>query len=207
MVRSPFSYRFATPFAALVVAVAVVFFLGTAELSNADEIEPDHVPGFFTIQHQQVVITVEGLYLSAEPLVGLKVYLYTSAGSYQGQYQLTDTNGQVSFSLPDQEYKVRVDYLGEQPRFEMVYHLYSVGRNRRLRVKARVPEEPAEIDTLTELWSSANWMEREVWDMYGIRFKGHPNLRRLLLYEEFEGHPLRKDYPKERRQPLVGPRN
>jgi NADH-quinone oxidoreductase subunit C len=100
-----------------------------------------------------------------------------------------------------------VDYLGEQPRFEMVYHLYSVGRNRRLRVKARVAEEAAEIDTLCDLWSSANWMEREVWDMYGIRFKGHPDLRRLLLYEEFEGHPLRKDYPKEKRQPLVGPRN
>ena len=100
-----------------------------------------------------------------------------------------------------------VDYLGEQPRFEMVYHLYSVARNRRLRVKARVPEDPAEIDTLTELWSSANWMEREVYDMYGIRFRGHPDLRRILLYEEFEGHPLRKDYPKEKRQPLVGPRN
>ena len=113
---------------------------------------------------------------------------------------------------PDCEFEMltdvtAVDYLGEQPRFEMVYHLYSVGRNRRLRVKARVPEEPAEIDTLTELWSSANWMEREVYDMYGIHFKGHPDLRRLLLYEEFEGHPLRKDYPKERRQPLVGPRN
>jgi NADH-quinone oxidoreductase subunit C len=100
-----------------------------------------------------------------------------------------------------------VDYLGQQPRFEMVYHLYSLGKNRRLRVKARVPEQPAEIDTLSELWSSANWMEREVYDMYGIRFKGHPDLRRLLLYEEFEGHPLRKDYPKEKRQPLVGPRN
>ncbi len=100
-----------------------------------------------------------------------------------------------------------VDYLGEQPRFEMVYHLYSLGKNRRLRVKARVEQEAAEIDTLSPLWSSANWMEREVWDMYGIRFKGHPDLRRLLLYEEFEGHPLRKDYPKEKRQPLVGPRN
>ena len=100
-----------------------------------------------------------------------------------------------------------VDYLGEEPRFEVVYHLYSVGRNHRLRVKARVPEEPAEIDTVTGLWSSANWMEREVYDMYGIRFRGHPDLRRLLLYEEFEGHPLRKDYPKEKRQPLIGPRN
>ena len=100
-----------------------------------------------------------------------------------------------------------VDYLGEEPRFEMVYHLYSVTKNHRLRVKARVPEQPCEIDTLCPLWASANWMEREVWDLYGIRFRGHPDLRRLLLYEEFEGHPLRKDYPKERRQPLVGPRN
>jgi NADH-quinone oxidoreductase subunit C len=100
-----------------------------------------------------------------------------------------------------------VDYLGEEPRFEMVYHLYSVPKNKRLRVKARVGERAPEIATLCELWPSANWMEREVWDLYGIRFAGHPDLRRILLYEEFEGHPLRKDYPKERRQPLVGPRN
>ena len=100
-----------------------------------------------------------------------------------------------------------VDYLGEQPRFEMVYHLYSVTQNHRLRVKARVPEQPCEIDTLCPLWASANWMEREVWDLYGVRFTGHPDPRRILLYEEFQGHPLRKDYPKERRQPLVGPNN
>jgi NADH-quinone oxidoreductase subunit C len=100
-----------------------------------------------------------------------------------------------------------VDYLGETPRFEMVYHLYSLAKNQRLRIKARVSEEPCEIDTLCPLWASANWMEREVWDLYGVRFTGHPDLRRLLLYEEFQGHPLRKDYPKERRQPLVGPSN
>jgi RHS repeat-associated protein len=75
---------------------------------------PQTLSDVFTIQHQQVVITIEGLYLSAEPLVGLKVYLYTSVGAYQGTYQVTDANGQVSFSLPDEEYKVRVDYLGEQ---------------------------------------------------------------------------------------------
>ena len=100
-----------------------------------------------------------------------------------------------------------VDYLGEEPRFELVYHLYSVKRNHRVRIKSRVPEQDPEIASLVSLWPSADWMEREVWDLYGIRFRGHPDLRRILLYEEFEGHPLRKDYPKEKRQPLVGPRN
>jgi NADH-quinone oxidoreductase subunit C len=100
-----------------------------------------------------------------------------------------------------------VDYLGEEPRFEMVYHLYSLAKNKRLRVKSRLGESAPEIATLCGLWPSANWMEREVWDLYGIRFAGHPDLRRILLYDEFQGHPLRKDYPKERRQPLVGPRN
>jgi NADH-quinone oxidoreductase subunit C len=100
-----------------------------------------------------------------------------------------------------------VDYLPRQPRFEVVYHLYSVAKNHRLRVKVQVDGQTPSVPSLVELWASANWMEREVFDLYGIRFTGHPDLRRILLYDEFEGHPLRKDYPKERRQPLVGPRN
>jgi NADH-quinone oxidoreductase subunit C len=104
-----------------------------------------------------------------------------------------------------------VDYLGypgrSGPRFEVVYHLYSLEKGQRVRVKVGVEADACEVDSVVALWPSANWMEREVWDLYGIRFRGHPDLRRLLLYEEFEGHPLRKDYPKERRQPLVGPRN
>jgi NADH-quinone oxidoreductase subunit C len=100
-----------------------------------------------------------------------------------------------------------VDYLGREPRFEVVYHLYATGPNQRLRIKAGVAEEAPEIASLVPLYASANWMEREVFDLYGIRFDGHPDLRRILLYDEFEGHPLRKDYPKERRQPLVGSRN
>ncbi|MBI4398885.1 MAG: NADH-quinone oxidoreductase subunit C [Candidatus Omnitrophica bacterium] len=88
-------------------------------------------------------------------------------------------------------------------RFEMVYHLYSLKYNHRLRVKAPVELEAAQIDSLAELWPVADWFEREVWDMFGIRFKGHPNLKRLLMYEEFEGHPLRKDYPYNKRQPIV----
>jgi len=100
-----------------------------------------------------------------------------------------------------------VDYLGDDVRFEMVYHLYSVAKNHRLRVTARVPEDAPVVSSVVALYASANWMEREVFDLYGIRFDGHPDLRRILLYDEFEGHPLRKDYPKEKRQPLIGPRN
>jgi NADH-quinone oxidoreductase subunit C len=92
------------------------------------------------------------------------------------------------------------------PRFEVVYHLYSIPRNHRLRVKVRVEEDDPVVPTAVPLWPIANWFEREVWDMFGVRFEGHPDLRRLLLYEEFVGHPLRKDYPINRRQPLIGPR-
>ena len=103
-----------------------------------------------------------------------------------------------------------VDYLKypgreDGPRFDVVYHLYSVTHNHRVRLKAPVEQDAPSVPTATALWPIANWLEREVWDMYGIRFDGHPDLRRLLLYEEFVGHPLRKDYPMERRQPLIGP--
>jgi NADH-quinone oxidoreductase subunit C len=100
-----------------------------------------------------------------------------------------------------------VDYLPREPRFEVVYHLVSTTRKHRVRIKAPVSEEGASIASAVGVFPSANWMEREVWDLYGIRFEGHPDLRRILLYEQFEGHQLRKDYPKERRQPLVGPGN
>jgi NADH-quinone oxidoreductase subunit C len=92
------------------------------------------------------------------------------------------------------------------PRFEVVYHLYSIPYNHRLRLKVRVEEDDAVVPTATALWPIANWFEREVWDMFGIRFADHPDLRRLLMYEEFVGHPLRKDYPINRRQPLIGPK-
>jgi NADH-quinone oxidoreductase subunit C len=103
-----------------------------------------------------------------------------------------------------------VDYLRysgreDGPRFEVVYHLYSLRHNHRLRLKTRVEEDDAVVPSAVDLWPIANWLEREVWDMFGIRFEGHPDLRRLLLYEEFVGHPLRKDYPITRRQPLIGP--
>ncbi len=92
-------------------------------------------------------------------------------------------------------------------RFEVVYHFLSFKHNNRLRIKVPVDEKNPEVDTVTDLWASANWYEREVWDMFGIRFKGHPNLKRILMYEEFQGHALRKDYPFNKRQPLIGPQN
>jgi NADH-quinone oxidoreductase subunit C len=100
-----------------------------------------------------------------------------------------------------------VDRLRREPRFEVVYHFYSVAKNQRVRLKVGVPEGDPVVASATELYPSANWMEREAFDLYGIRFDGHPDLRRILLYEEFEGHPLRKDYPKMKRQPLIGPEN
>lgn len=95
-----------------------------------------------------------------------------------------------------------VDYLGQTPRFEVVYHLNSLERTVRLRVKTQV-DEGEEVDTMTVLWQIANWLEREVWDLFGIRFRNHPDLKRILMYEEFVGHPLRKDYPINKRQPRV----
>ena len=94
-----------------------------------------------------------------------------------------------------------------QSRFAVVYHFYSMARKHRLRLLVPVEEADAEVDSLTSLWPGANWLEREVWDMFGINFTGHPDLKRILMYQEFEGHPLRKDYPVKKRQPLIGPLN
>lgn len=100
-----------------------------------------------------------------------------------------------------------VDWLGQDLRFEVVYHLRAMSTGNRLRIKvqlAQIEDGPApEVPSVVALWPTANWLEREVWDMYGIKFTGHPDLRRILMYEEFIGHPLRKDYPKEKRQPLI----
>jgi NADH-quinone oxidoreductase subunit C len=95
------------------------------------------------------------------------------------------------------------DRLGEEPRFEVFYALRSVKHKHRLRLVVRVPEGKPEVPSLCGLWRGFDWLERETYDMYGIQFTGHPDLRRLYMYDEFEGHPLRKDYPKDKRQPLV----
>ena len=96
-----------------------------------------------------------------------------------------------------------VDWPQREPRFDVVWHFYSTRDFVRVRVKTRVPLADPVVDTLTALYGSARYMERECHDMYGIVFRGNDDLRPILLYEGFEGHPLRKDYPKHREQPLV----
>jgi NADH-quinone oxidoreductase subunit C len=88
-----------------------------------------------------------------------------------------------------------VDWYPEEPRFEVVYHLHSPARNERLRLKCRLPGQNPEIDSVTAVWRGADWYERETFDLFGIRFRNHPNLQRIMLPETWEGHPLRKDYP------------
>ena len=96
-----------------------------------------------------------------------------------------------------------VDYLGEKPRFELIYHIYSFHLNHRMRIKTKIDEKNSVIESITSLWKNANWLEREIYDMFGIKFKNHPDLRRILMYDEFEGYPLRKDYPLRKRQPRL----
>lgn len=90
-----------------------------------------------------------------------------------------------------------VDRFPVEPRFEVNYHLVSLVRGERLRLKVRLPGDDPRVDTVTPVWPTANWHERETFDLFGVRFEGHPDLRRILLPESWEGHPLRKDFPVE----------
>jgi NADH-quinone oxidoreductase subunit C len=96
-----------------------------------------------------------------------------------------------------------VDYAAGEGRFELVYHLLSLSRGARLRIKTSLPASDPAVASLVGLWKNADWLEREVFDMYGVRFEGHPDLRRILTYEGFEGHPLRKSYPWRLAQPRI----
>lgn len=155
---------------------------------------------------------------------GILIHTHSAHGDETIVVQPEDVLEVMEFLRNDEELQfdmmmdlTAVDYLGNMrahdymkqlgARFEVVYHLYSVPKNHRIRVKAPVSEDNCFIDSVTGVWAGADWFEREAWDLYGIVFRGHPNLKRILLYDEFVGHPLRKDYSKTKRQPLIGPRN
>ena len=98
-----------------------------------------------------------------------------------------------------------VDYLAQSAsggRFEVVYHLYSLPKKKRVRLRVKIAGEKPSIQSAVPVYPIADWFEREAYDLLGIRFEGHPNLKRLLMWEGFEGHPLRKDYPIDKRQPI-----
>lgn len=98
-----------------------------------------------------------------------------------------------------------VDNLGEVPRFEVIYQLYSFRNNGYLRVKAGVPEADIHVGTATGLWQAADWFEREAFDMFGILFDGHPNLSRILMWDGYDGFPLRKEFPIKERDKSIAP--
>ncbi len=93
-----------------------------------------------------------------------------------------------------------VDWYPAEPRFEVIYHLHSIERNERIRLKCRIGGTEPEIESVTPVWRGADWYEREVFDLFGVRFTGHPDLRRIMMPDDWEGYPLRKDYP------VTGPR-
>lgn len=100
-----------------------------------------------------------------------------------------------------------VDHLGlaAEPRFAVVYHLYSLETSKRVRIKTGVPEDDPVLPTAVDIWKSTDWFEREVYDMFGIRFEGHPNMKRILCHRDFQGHALRKDYPPDLRWRSIRP--
>jgi NADH-quinone oxidoreductase subunit C len=127
--------------------------------------------------------------------------------TFRGEVTVTVSKGEILeicqflHSDPDLQYHLLTDLCGldffpQIPRFGIVYHLCSLKNHQRLRVKTKVGEMES-IPSVESIWKVANWYEREAYDLFGIRFENHPDLRRILLWDGFEGHPLRKDYPAE----------
>ena len=182
---------------------------------------PQYVIGMHHFRGQETVLLKrEGLlevarFLRDEPamacdfLMDLTCVDYKKFGTSQGSSPTLATPSPLPYymrpKLVAETWQPIIDR--DTYRFEVVYHFYSSQHNHRIRIKIPLSAEAATVASLTELWRAANWFEREVWDMFGVRFEGHPNLTRILMYEEFTGHPLRTDYPVNKRQPLIGPAN
>jgi NADH-quinone oxidoreductase subunit C len=157
---------------------------------------PDTSPSLQFIQQQLGAKVLETLQAQGDDIVILE------RAGLRESFRLLKENSQSSFDFLSDI--TAVDYWQKKElRFEVVYQITSLKNRRRLRVRVPVPESDPTVESLTPLWRGANFLEREVWDLFGIRFTGHPDLRRILLYDEFQGHPLRKDYPVNLCQPRV----
>jgi NADH-quinone oxidoreductase subunit C len=137
-------------------------------------------------------------FLKGDPAMAFDYPCYCTCVDYLGMELLT-----LSPTTPLAVPSIPATRPEELPRFAMVYEIRSLAHRHRIRLKVPLHENDLKLPTLSGLWPAFNWLERETYDMYGIAFEGHPDLRRIFMYDEFIGHPLRKDYPKERRQPLV----
>jgi NADH-quinone oxidoreductase subunit C len=147
--------------------------------------------------------------LRDSPELSFDMLLDVTAVDYLGQPDgfrlqpgIWDQNRPVMRHVQQSRHRLVLPEHGPLPRFAVVYHLLSTSLIHRLRIKCRVPEDDPAIPSVTPVWPGGNWLERETYDLYGIRFTGHPDLRRIYLYDEFVGHPLRKDYGKHDEQPL-----
>jgi NADH-quinone oxidoreductase subunit C len=157
---------------------------------------PDTSPSLQLIQQQLGAKALETLQAQGDDI------LILDRTGLRESFRFLKENSQLAFDFLSDI--TAVDYWQKkEPRFEVVYQVTSLKNRRRLRVRVPVPENDPAVESLTPLWRGANFLEREVWDLFGIRFTGHPDLRRILLYDEFQGHPLRKDYPVNLCQPRV----
>lgn len=136
---------------------------------------------------------VPGAQVEAAPSVDLQTTVYVSRDDVPRLFEALRDREDLGFGLLVE--LTAADYWPREPRFEVVYILVSLARRARLRVKVRLHGNDAHIGTVSGIWPAANWLEREVWDLFGIVFDGHPDPRRLLMPEDWVGFPLRKDYP------------
>jgi NADH-quinone oxidoreductase subunit C len=136
---------------------------------------------------------IPGATLEVSPSFDLQATIVTSGADLPSVARALRDRPDLRYSLLAD--LVAVDFHPREPRFELLYLLVSLEHRRRLRLKVRLRGDEAHIETVTRVWPAANWLEREVWDLFGIVFDGHPDPRRLLMPEDWEGFPLRKDYP------------
>jgi NADH-quinone oxidoreductase subunit C len=136
---------------------------------------------------------VPGATFEEAPTLDLQTTIYTSRDDVPAVARTLRDRPELRYTLLAE--LTAVDYHPREPRFELVYLLVSLEHRRRLRLKVRLQGDDARVQTVTGVWPAANWLEREVWDLFGIVFDGHPDPRRLLMPEDWDGFPLRKDYP------------
>ena len=136
---------------------------------------------------------VPGAQIESAPSIDLQTTIYVSGDDVPAMARVLRDRPELAFTFLAE--LTAVDFWPREPRFELVYILVSIANRLRLRMKVRLPADDPHVATVSDVWPAANWLEREVWDLFGIAFDGHPDPRRLLMPEDWEGYPLRKDYP------------